>query len=213
MAIHIIDQLETTECGPEANNGKDYLQEVFLNQGSIDGACGPYSILMGLLALGLADRNEVIAFNTDGRTRLGKLINKLNNDYTSLFKHGTYLDDLEKILLDSYGSLIDVEIRETKNKDLINFTIQHLRENRPTIVGINFSGGGHWMLAVGFEENKEKEIFRLLLLDPSGAKPIVSSWNSIIDLNVTQKGKYPFKWWTNSCHVQFEQAITMWRKS
>ncbi|WP_242928410.1 hypothetical protein [Pontibacter vulgaris] len=212
MAIHIIDQLETTECGPEANNGKGYLQEVFLNQGSIDGACGPYSIFMGLLTLGLADRNEVTSFNTDGRTRLGKLINKLNNDYASLFKHGTYLNDLEKILLENYGSLIHTETRETKNKDLTNFTIQHLKENHPTIIGINFSGGGHWMLAVGFEENKEKGISRLLLLDPSDAKPVVSSWNSIIELNVTQKGKYPFKWWTASRYVQFDQAIALWCK-
>ncbi|KAA9340112.1 hypothetical protein [Adhaeribacter soli] len=210
MAIHIIDHLETTECGPEANNGEDYLQEVFLNQGSIDGACGPYSIFMGLLTLGLADRTEVVAYNTDGRKRLGKLINRLNNDYDSLFKHGTHLDDLEKILQDNYGSLIHTETRETKNKDLINFTIHHLRENHPVIVGINFSGGGHWMLAVGFEENNEKGISRLLFLDPSGDKPIVLSWNSIIDLNVTQKGRYPFKWWTNSCHVQFDQAIAIW---
>lgn len=209
--IFTIDLLETTECGPESNIGEFY-QEVFLNQGSLDGACGPYSLFMGLLTLGLVDRNEVTSFYTDGRTRLGKLINKLNNDYFSLFKNGTHLTDLESILIHSFGSKLNTEVNYGKGKNVVKFVLEHLKKNHPTVIGVNFPGGAHWMLAIGYETNIDNKAIRLLLLDPSGNKPIVSSWNSILDLKSTQSGMYPYKWWTPDRFIQFEEAIAMWNK-
>ncbi|KAA9332689.1 hypothetical protein [Adhaeribacter soli] len=212
MPINVIDLLETTECGPEAYNENGEKQEVFLNQGSIDGACGPYSILMALLSIGLVNRDEVTSFNTDGRTRLGKFLKNIGNDYNTLFRDGTHLHDLEKIVKASYGGQLSIEFEDSKNKKIINFTLEHLKQNHPTIIGLNYSGGGHWMLAVGFESDAKGQINRLLLLDPSGNKPVVSSWNTIIDLNITKAGIYPYKWWTADYHIQFDQAIALWNK-
>ncbi len=209
--IYTIELLETTECGPESIIGNRY-QKVFLNQGLLDGACGPYSIFMGLLSLGLIDRKVATSSNIiDGRTRLGKLFNKLNNDYFSLFIDGTYLTDLENILNYSFGSILKIDTFEGNGRSVINFTIEHLKDNHPTIVGVTFSGGAHWMLAVGYEE-KNNMVSRLLLLDPSGTEPIFSIWNTIIETKAGQSGKYPYKWWTNNYFVNFQDAIAIWNK-
>lgn len=209
--IYTIDILQTTECGPESEF-EGFWQQVFLQQGSIDGACGPYSIFMGLLTLGLIDRNQIISNKIKGSERLGKLLNKLNNEYFSLFKNGTYLKDLEEIIIETYGKLISIKTLDKKNKDVLNFTIQHLKQNHPTIIGVNFETGGHWMLAIGYETNEKGEVIRILTLDSSGENPIVSSWNSIIDAKTSKRGEYKYKWWTKSENIEYEQALAMWLK-
>ena len=82
--IYTINLLDTTECGPESEF-EGFMQKVFLQQGSIDGACGPYSIFMGLLSLGLISYDKITSRTVKGNERLGKLLNKLNNEYYSLF--------------------------------------------------------------------------------------------------------------------------------
>ena len=209
--IHTINLLETTECGPESEfNG--FMQNVFLKQGSIDGACGPYSLLMGLLTLGVIGYDKVTSGQVNGNERLGKLLHKLNNEYFALFKNGTYLKDLEEIITETFGKIINIKTLDEKNKDVLNFTIEHLKQNHPTIIGVNFEGGGHWMLAVGYETNENEEVIRILTLDSSGENPIVSSWNSIINAKTTKRGTYKYKWWTKTRNIEFEQALTMWKK-
>ena len=209
--IYTINSLDTTECGPESEF-EGFMQKVFLQQGSIDGACGPYSIFMGLLSLGLISYDKITSRTVKGNERLGKLLNKLNNEYYSLFKNGTYLKDLEEIITETFGKVINVKTLDEKNNDVLNFTIEHLKENHPTIIGVNFDEGGHWMLAVGYETNENDEVVRILALDSSGENPIVSTWNSIIDAKTTKRGKYKYKWWTKSTNVEYEQAIAMWKK-
>jgi len=211
MSIHIIDNLETTNQGPESPYDMGF-QEIFLNQGSIDGACGPYSLLMGLLTLGLIDRNEVVNFVYDARTKLGKLMNDLNKNYHSLFKNGTDLDDLENIISRSFGNDVNIETETGKNKEVINFVVKQLNNNNPVIIGVNGIDCAHWMLAVGYEKSNVTDQKRLLLLDPSGEKPVVSSWNSIVNLDVNQKGKYPYYWWTEEIYIQFDQALSIYKK-
>lgn len=209
--LYTINQLDTTENGPEALNENNDFQKVFLNQGTLDGACGPYSIFMALLTLGIVDRDEVTSFNIDGRTRIGKLINELNNNHFSLFKNGTYLKDLENILSNNFNRSLEIKSSRGTGRKIINFTIEQLKKDCPTIVGVNFKGGAHWMLAVGFEEF-ENEIIRLLFLDSSGERPSFCSWNSIIDIRKGKSGAYPYNWWTHTEFVQFEEAISLKKK-
>lgn len=211
MAIHIIKHLQITNQGPEAFFKNDY-QRVFLNQGSIDGACGPYSILMALLTLGLVERDEVTSFVYDGRTKLGKLMGELNNNYRGLFVDGTDIAQLEYIISNSFSSLLNLEKEEGKNKKTIKFILKHLLDDHPVIIGVNGSDCAHWMLAVGYEENIIDKKKRLLVLDPSGNEPIVSSWNSIINLDVDRKGRYPYYWWTYEDYIQFDEALAFWNK-
>lgn len=52
----MIDLIDTTNEEPAAMDTKEEEQQVHLHQGSLDGACEPYCLLMSLLICGLADR-------------------------------------------------------------------------------------------------------------------------------------------------------------
>lgn len=209
--IYTLNLLHTTECGPESEF-EGFMQQVFLRQGSIDGACGPYSIFMGLLSLGLISFEKITSTQVRGNERLGKLLNKLNNEYFALFKNGTYLEDLEEMMIETFGKVLNVEILDDENQNVLNFTINHLQQNHPTIIGVDFEGGGHWMLAVGYETDEKDNIIRILTLDSSSENPIVSTWNSIIEAKTSKRGIYKYKWWTKSTNIKFSQAIAMWKK-
>ena len=46
---------------------------VHLRQGEMDGACGPYCVVMTLIALGVMSRDQARSLDSfDGRTRLGR---------------------------------------------------------------------------------------------------------------------------------------------
>ena len=209
--IFTINLLNTTECGPESEF-EGFMQKVFLRQGSIDGACGPYSIFMGLLTLGLISFEKVTSTQVRGNERLGKLLHKLNNEYFALFKNGTHIEDLEEMMIETFGKVLNVETTNEKNQDVLNFIIEHLQQNHPTIIGVNFKGGGHWMLAIGYETNEDNKVNRILTLDSSSENPIVSSWNSILDAKTSKRGIYKYKWWTGDRNVEFAEAIAMWKK-
>ena len=61
--IHVIDLLDATHNGPAAVGPSGEEQEVHLQQGSLDGACGPYSLLMCLLICGLIERSVIRSLN------------------------------------------------------------------------------------------------------------------------------------------------------
>ncbi len=206
--FNIINQLDTTENGPESLDINNEYQKVFLSQGSLDGACGPYSLFMALITLGEIRRSDATSFHIDGRTKIGKLINYINSNHYTLFKNGTYLKDLETILENHFNKTLSIKSTKGTGKKIIDFTIEQLKNNCPTIVGVNFKDGAHWMLAVGFEEYDEK-IIRLLFLDPSGETPNFCSWNSIIDISRKRKNDYPYRWWTHDDYIQFEEALSI----
>ena len=66
--IHVINKLDSTHNGPEARHAEsEEWQQVFLNQGSLDGACGPYCVYMSLLINGIITRKEVLSALSDGQ--------------------------------------------------------------------------------------------------------------------------------------------------
>ena len=103
--IQVIDLIDTTHEGPCAyrSNGTEQIeQQVHLVQGSLDGACGPYCVMMSLLITGLIDRREAtLAHPLDGRTSLGKLF-RLYTEYEPFFRNGTGLDELKTSSLSDY---------------------------------------------------------------------------------------------------------------
>lgn len=69
------------------------------------------------------------------------------------------------------------------------------------IVSIDFpDGGGHAMLAIGYETNHEEDaITKILCLDPSEEAPVFSSWNCVVDVSLKHsKSGYPFDYITKS---------------
>lgn len=106
--IFIIDPIDATHEGPEVpflNEGKrkkGKTQLIHLQQGSLDGACGPYSLFMALIVCGLIDRNEITALNPiDKRTNIGRLFKNLESSKV-FFRDGTDLKELGDIISDAF---------------------------------------------------------------------------------------------------------------
>lgn len=226
---YVIEQIEIGICdddGPVVKNQNEKHQEIHLAQGSMDGACGPYSLMMALLICGLIDREDLIDLKSvDRRTKPGKLLNLLQQ-YQGLFRNGTNTKELKKMLSDSYKKVLStVSPKEEKlDKDLRIFIKNHLELNHPVILWLTFSGSdGHWVVVVGYEYDKREEFMnfesveaewanrivnKFLLLDPGEDAPTVSAWNGIVDA-VGTGGQYPYKWWGNNDKVKFYDALAL----
>jgi hypothetical protein len=106
--FRIIDQIDIGHEGPVANWQNGEHQLIHLAQGSMDGACGPYSLMMALIICGLIDREDLVSLRkVDGRTSAGKLLNALQ-EYQGFFRDGTHLEDLSELLEKSYPKHLDV---------------------------------------------------------------------------------------------------------
>lgn len=210
----IINQIEIGHDGPVANGPDGDEQLIHLAQGSMDGACGPYSLTMALMICGLIDRDGLVSLErVDGRTRAGKLVNMLQ-EYEGFFRDGTELQELAELLRKSYSRKLAIEVCDTTGVDVRNFVKGKIDEDQPVILGLDFSeDNGHWVVAVGYEydqveETDKKKLSRILLLDPAVAAPIVSAWNGVVDASGSG-GPYPYVWWGKDYKVNFSGALAL----
>jgi hypothetical protein len=201
--IKTIEQLELSQGFLQVNN-----QRVMLQQGSIDGACGPYCLFMALIILEVISYDEVTnLWLAKGHTRFGKMVKKMR-DFDTLFSNGTHLHELEDIILASYKTKLKVETTSKKGKDLIAFTVSQLKLNKPTIVGVKGVNLYHWLLAIGFEEENGKAT-KLFFLDPSEQVEI-NYWNAVIDVENTLYGRYSYPWLNyENRKVSFEDGMSI----
>ena len=207
--ISIINQLDIDE-GKVVTIKNGVYVPVFLKQGSLDGACGPYCLFMALLIVGAVSNKELDElWHIKLNTRLGKLI-KAMREHDTLFSDGTTIKELKKLLSKSFGKIIDTEINESSGKSIIPFVINHLQQDVSVIVGIKNKDMAHWLLAVGFE--KKDKVTKILFLDPSGIDTS-NYWNAAIDIELKQSGRYPYAWIDHNDHtnefIQFEEAIAI----
>lgn len=203
-SIHVIAPLSLSPAGPWSMGGP-----VHMRQGDADGACGPYCILMGLLACGLIEREQATGTNArDARTRLGRVWAKFG-DLGPLITHGTNDDDLEEIIA-AFGPSVALATPPRMSPVALNdFIVSSLLEDHPVIVGIDIRDGQrHWMLAVGLDDGNDK--LRLLVLDPSGDMSPLACWNAVIELS-TERRRFPSQYWSqhteDACVVETALAI------
>ncbi|GAB3535950.1 cysteine peptidase family C39 domain-containing protein [Photobacterium alginatilyticum] len=208
--INIIDKLDTTHNGPEAKHWvTDEWQEVFLNQGSLDGACGHYCLFMSLIINGVISRKDALtalSFKQDGRTNIGKLASRVKNQN---FFHGTLDTEIEDIFDGVYSR--EVEIERYKFGNLREFVVNNIKENHPVMLGISWPNGGHWVTVVGLDyegEGSSKELYRFLVIDPSGKSMRYCPWNGVISVKGTG-GPYPYEWWGEQQKVKLEDALAI----
>ena len=152
--ISIINQLDIDE-GKVVTNKSDNYDAVFLKQGSLDGACGPYCVIMALLITGAVTLDEVHdLWNIKLSSRLGKLIKGMRK-HDTLFSDGTTINELATLLDNSFGRILKTVTSEASGKKLIPFIIAQLKNNYPVIVGVKNGKFAHWLLAVGFEKEED----------------------------------------------------------
>jgi hypothetical protein len=186
-SIKIINQLNIQSGNLVANN-----ESVFLKQGRVDGECGPYCLFMTLIILGVIDYNDATnLWWTKRSNRFGKMLAKMQ-EHDTLFQNGTDLNQLEDLLASSFKNKLEINVSEQKGRALIHFAIEQLKQNRPTVIGINGVDLAHWLLAIGYEENSEREICKIFFLDPSGIDN-TNYWNAAIDVKNTFHGHYSYE--------------------
>ena len=212
-AVKIISNLDIDEGGLITTSLKKN-NEVFFRQGHADGACGPYCLFMALLIMGETNSDMVSnLWRVDHRTRFGKLIKAMNtNKFHTLFSAGSNLNDLKILIKDSYNSTVHTNINTEQNEKLINFVIEELKQNKPTIVGVAGAELDHWLLAIGYEVNENEDYTKILFLDPSGNENS-NYWNAAINIIDRLKGKKYRYEWIDYAHdsnkaVKFEHAIS-----
>jgi hypothetical protein len=217
--IHIIEHLILTEKGLMARHDDGSLQEVFLNQGSMDGACGYYSVFMCLIMNGLVRNKEARngILKQDRRTSVGRLIK--NMDLNQFFE-GTGEYDIEGLFAGAFQKEIEVEVFfGNTGVEVRNFVEEKLDENHPVLIGVEFpeshGGHGHWLVAVGYEgyfddTSEFEELGLFYVLDPGASEPGNTYWNDILDAKGTG-GPYPYLFWGQETKVKISSAVAIKR--
>lgn len=205
--IKVIDSLYLSENGVYTkykSNGKAH--DFFIKQGDLDGACAPYSVSMILMLLGIIKRNEIgIRQLRDKRTRLGKLM--------SLFldEKGLVLDGYDyKALhheLQGIKNLVKTTYHKGDNEAFFEDLKQKVANNFPLLMSLEYSGGAHALVAVGYEYDLDGDITKVLCLDPGFEKPLFTYWNSVIDVETVYTGKYKYKWLNSNSYVDIDDYI------
>lgn len=155
-----------------------------LRQGDIDGACGPYSLLMALIIKEVISHEDVVELGSyDGRTRFGMFFDKLKL-FGPMFREGSTYGEMEwlakcfknhpkgKVSTEAYTSL---NLRENLKQ-----IAEELNSDNPVIVGLQWNGGGgHWAVAIGYEKVDET-ITKIFTLDPGYQYIPNTYWNAVI---------------------------------
>lgn len=211
MPFHVISPIKLLSSGPHSWQVRRW-RPIHLSQGCLDGACGPYSVVMTLLILGLLRWDEATSYGFwfDPDQAKGKFWSRLARQ-PGLLRDGSDLKELEKLLRSSFGPLLATS-ELAPSEELIPFTVANLRQQCPVIIGVRYSGGAHWLVIVGYEEDEQGNVTKLLALDSSSTKPQLTAGNAFIDIAAPAKGKqYKFTWANAAGEfpVKLEDSLTI----
>ncbi|EKT4456798.1 hypothetical protein ACF8Q9_13385 [Pseudomonas sp. TYF_15] len=170
---------------------------VHLRQGEMDGACGPYCVVMTLIALGVMSRDQARSLDSfDGRTRLGRFRENLMA-FGALATEGTDGFDVSWLVdvFKHVGVVTTVLDVAPRRKTTIRNIADAVDNRKIPIVGVEWYCGqaGHWLLVIGYQgykanDDDELQITHLLCLDPTSEAPRVSLWNAVIEV-FTEEGE------------------------
>lgn len=216
MAFHTIKQLQLQGIGPVSLQAKKW-RSVHLTQGSVDGACGPYSVMMALLILGCIRWDEVTSFDfwfdpAHGKGKLWSMLEKRSG----FLRDGTDLKDLQTLLHKSFGEVLTTTAKDGATAGFLEFVIESLQNHRPVIVGVSYSkSAGHWLVIIGYEEDAQGNVTKLLALDSSADAPQLCVWNAYIEVANPARGRqYRYSWVKASdiTAVKFDDALAISRQ-
>lgn len=188
MKIKIIDCVDVLDGEVKclAKNGK--WVTFFERQGTLDGACFVYSLVMCMRCKQLLPMSE---------DRVRKEYSVLRDFFykSGMNINGHYTKEMVSKVKNFSNGKLDAEWHQILGKNDTIPLIDYLDKNEPAIITVDWSGkyaGGHALLAIGHEENEVKEITKILCIDPSLPAPQLCAWNAYIELPQKEKGSFPF---------------------
>lgn len=171
-----------------------YYYPVHIRQGDLDGACSVYSLMMNLLILKkikykeLTDVLQHIKVSRDTKQLFDEFFKK-----HGLIRGGFKFSNLKKLINLSFGEKVTVKSYDEEHQGfegLIDIISNALQNNLPIIIGIDYpGGGGHAILAIGYEYDEEG-IFNIFCLDPGIDANPSSYWNTVICLDFYKNRHY-----------------------
>ena len=162
--------------------------DLFKKQGTLDGACATYSVIMNLLVLGvISDKDTEIGDHEYSDRKTKKLFKVFCEDY-GMHRYGQSFTKIKKMLTESFSSVVTVKHRLTKGRDSVTEIINAIDDDTPVVMSIEFNPtSAHALLAIGYEE-ENGTIQKILCLDPSGEKPRGKRWNA--EIGVARKRRF-----------------------
>jgi len=210
--IKIINKLQLSDKGLMVKETK---QEVHLQQGTMDGACAVYSMMMCLIIARAIHRNDVVNLDDEkikGNTSKGRLIrNFLYNN--GLVRKGYELNDLEDELLHSFQKIVhtDYYVLEKDGDDFIPNIIKALDNNDSVELGFTYKRkGGHAVVAIGYEKNAKGILF--YVLDPGYPMSFGQYWNNVIQIDSNSTRKYNALNFAEKETIQIDEALVIKKK-
>ncbi len=211
---------QVSEFGPVSTKTKAP-QLVHLRQGDMDGACGPYCIVMALMALGLMTRRQVENMDQfDGREKPGRFRDGLKR-FGALISEGTDSKDL--LWLTDFFKTENLRAKPAsgKTKDVFEAVNNAVDSGELPIICLRWEGGGaHWLLVIGYQGVERDGAFvetHLLCLDPGQEAPVTGLWNAVVEVfksdgSSTSSGRLPSTHWgisggKNKCKL--EEAVIL----
>ena len=176
----------------KGKNGKEC--PVFKKQGSLDGACATYSVIMNLLILGAISDTDTRICAEHKSKYTKKLFEVFCNDY-GMHRNGQTFYKIKRMLKDGFGNVVDVEHTNTKSPSLetLENIVSVIQEGIPVVISISNNNLSHAMLAVGYEKENEN-VTRVFCLDPSGDYIRGRQrWNATIDVNINRKNMFIYQ--------------------
>lgn len=200
--IKIIDSLYLTEKGCCIYN-RGY-QPVHIRQGNLDGACSVYTLMMNLLILKTITRKKLEDILNINKKETSPEVERLFHEFFD--KHGLIRDgfefyDLERLINKTYGTVVTATYNgmesEVAKDGFLNQIQQVIDSNLPIILGVDFKGGGgHAVLAIGYESDDEG-LFNIFCLDPGYDYRPPSYWNMVIS-HYKNRGVYRYQYLTTN---------------
>lgn len=204
--IKIIDRVRLTKDGLFVKGTK---QEIHLQQGSLDGACAVYSLIMNLMIIKVIKRKDVVDldYHHDGRTSKGRLV-KVFFENNGLIRKGYWFKKLQKDLnsaykkrvfancyfLPSFAHEICNDIPELDPSEIkasiVDEILDTLDKDLPVEIGFTRKGGksGHAIITIGYQESQNN--VSLFCLDPGYPLTKGQIWNNILQIDMNSTSKY-----------------------
>lgn len=187
--INIIDNVVIKNGRLRVVNSLGREKRVFLEQGSLEGECAVYSLMMMLTVHNIIEDYDLDMNNS----RVSANVKQLRKQFLYNRRvRGYSLELLQKKLLKTFGDKISVKIYTTnpykdEHLDCGNLYLRikkHLDSGWPVQMGFYIPelSEGHSVVVVGYAEYAK--YLRLFCLDPSWGMPCSAFWNNIIDINL-----------------------------
>ena len=209
--IYINNKLRLGAKGLQIKDAEGSWVKLHHRQGDLDGACGVYSTIMGLLTIGYLSYQDISIYNSpDKRGSKGKMLSHFL-EKQGMIRDGYFTRTLAKDIRD-YCDDLNVQVHY-KGEKIIDYVHDAIIENNPVIVTMEAKNFCHYVLAIGFEYVKQDDdtdkITKILCLDPDDDLDASNYWNCSIDVSKELSDDFTCQYMTRmiSCKVRINNIM------